>query len=334
MQDNAMAPSGPTLQGALAALAAAALLAGCGSAPKAPSGRDGPPLVAPPPAELAAIPDAEPRVEPLRVGGPNKPYEVLGRSYTPETRDVPIRETGIASWYGRKFHGRRTASGEVYNMHAMTAAHKTMPLPSYARVRNPKNGREIVVRVNDRGPFVAGRVIDLSYAAAVKLGVAGGIAPVEVERITHEAIRTGSWRRGAPADEAPAAVAAVPDPAPAPAPPLTLELPSGAGVGLVAALPAPGEPPIADGDPARALTPAARGFWVQLGAFRERQGVEDFQQRIAAELDWLAPLLAIYREAPLYRLQAGPYASREDAQGAAQRVREALQLVPLVVERR
>lgn len=335
MQDNATAPRRPTLQGALAAVAAAALLAGCGAAPKAPAGRDGPPLVAPPRAELAAIPDAEPRIEPLRVGGPNKPYEVLGRSYTPETRDVPIREKGLASWYGRKFHGRRTASGEVYNMHAMTAAHKTMPLPSYARVRNPKNGREIVVRVNDRGPFVAGRVIDLSYAAAIKLGVDGGVAPVEVERLTHEAIRTGAWRRAAPADEPPSAVAAAPEPpAAAAAPPAEPEPPPGAGVGLVAALPAPGDAPVADGEPARAFTTAARGFWVQLGAFRERQGVEDFQQRIAAELDWLAPLLAVYREAPLYRLQAGPYASREEAQGAAQRVREALQLVPLVVERR
>jgi rare lipoprotein A len=88
-------------------------------------------------------------------------------------------QTGIASWYGKPFHGRRTANGEIFNMHAMTAAHRTMPLPSYARVRNPANGREIVVRVNDRGPFKPGRIIDLSYAAAKRLGIEG-IAPVEV----------------------------------------------------------------------------------------------------------------------------------------------------------
>ncbi|EWS58628.1 RlpA-like protein precursor [Methylibium sp. T29-B] len=129
---------------------------------------------------------------------------MLGRNYTPETRDVPIKEKGLASWYGRKFHGRKTASGEIYNMHAMTAAHKTMPLPSYARVRNPANGREVVVRINDRGPFVAGRVIDLSYTAALKLDLLRGVGPVEVERITYEDIRTGAcgamrrrrpWRR-------------------------------------------------------------------------------------------------------------------------------------------
>ena len=161
------------------------LLGGC--ATQAPPTRDGPPDVPPP--NLAQRPDAQPRVEPIRSGGPNKPYEVLGRRYEPLTRDVPLSETGLASWYGRKFHGRPTASGEPYDMYAMTAAHKTMPIPSYARVRNPANGREIVVRINDRGPFADGRVIDLSYTAAVKLGVLNGVAPVEVRRITHEEIR-------------------------------------------------------------------------------------------------------------------------------------------------
>ena len=137
------------------------------------------------------MPDAVPRVEPLRIGGPNKPYEVLGRRYEPMTRDLPLMESGGASWYGRKFHGRPTASGEVYDMFAMTAAHKTMPIPSYARVRNPANGREVVVRINDRGPFVDGRVIDLSYTAALKLGVLNGVAPVEVQRITQAQIRAG-----------------------------------------------------------------------------------------------------------------------------------------------
>jgi rare lipoprotein A len=134
-----------------------------------------------------------PRVEPLRSGGPNKPYEVLGRRYVPATRDIAWSEVGLASWYGSKFHGRATASGEVYDMFAMTAAHPTLPIPSFVRVRNPANGREVIVRVNDRGPFVAGRVIDLSYAAARRLGLLAGVAPVELLRLTNEMIRSGAW---------------------------------------------------------------------------------------------------------------------------------------------
>ena len=154
------------------------------------------------PPNLAQQPDALPRVEPLRVGGPNRPYEVLGRRYEPMTRDEPLREQGLASWYGRKFHGRATANGEIYDMFAMTAAHKTMPLPSYARVRNPANGREIIVRINDRGPFADGRVIDLSYAAAFRLDLLAGVAPVEVNRLTHaeirDALKAAHWLSGAP----------------------------------------------------------------------------------------------------------------------------------------
>ena len=158
------------------------------------AGYDGPSDV--PHAELAAVPDAEPVVEPINPGGANRPYKVLGRSFQPQTEDKPHKETGLASWYGRKFHGRLTASGERYDMHAMTAAHPTLPLPSYARVRNPSNGVEVIVRINDRGPFHRGRIIDLSYAAASKLGMTRGVAPVEVERLTFEDIRTGAWRRG------------------------------------------------------------------------------------------------------------------------------------------
>jgi rare lipoprotein A len=164
------------------------LLAACASTP-----RDGPDTN--PPANLERVPDAEPRVEAIRSGGPNKPYEVGGRSYKPLVTDVALRESGLASWYGRKFHGKSTALGETYDMYAMTAAHRTMPLPSYARVRNPSNGRAIVVRVNDRGPFSDGRVIDLSYTAAFKLGVLGGVSTVQVERITNEDIRSGRWQR-------------------------------------------------------------------------------------------------------------------------------------------
>lgn len=188
----------------VAALALALLLAACGTPPR-PTVRDGPAASTPP--GLDQVPDAEPRIEALRIGGPNKPYEVLGRWYAPAATDIAWRESGLASWYGAKFHGRPTASGEVYDMFAMTAAHKTLPIPSYARVRNPVNGREVIVRINDRGPFVDGRVIDLSYTAALRLGVLGGVAPVEVVRITHDQIRAGLWRGdrrlAPPATEAP-----------------------------------------------------------------------------------------------------------------------------------
>jgi rare lipoprotein A len=199
-------------------LSALALMAACSTPGPGPApSRDGPGRNIP--IGLDQVPDAEPRVEPLRVGGPNKPYEVLGRWYSPASGDIPWRETGLASWYGAKFHGRPTASGERYDMYAMTAAHKTLPLPSYVRVRNPANGREVVLRVNDRGPFVDGRVIDLSYTAALRLGVLGGVAPVEVVRITHDEIRAGTWPRalGAPGATRPAPVAP-PQPVDAPPP--------------------------------------------------------------------------------------------------------------------
>jgi rare lipoprotein A len=142
---------------------------------------DGPGLSPPP--DLDSVPDAIPRLEPLHRAA-NRPYAVLGREYVPATSLKPYHERGIASWYGRKFHGQKTSIGETYDMYAMTAAHPTLPLPSYARVTNLANGRSVVVRINDRGPFHPGRVIDLSYAAAYRLGIAQkGSGEVEVESI-------------------------------------------------------------------------------------------------------------------------------------------------------
>ena len=136
-----------------------------------------------PPANLDAIPDAEPKVEPLHRFA-NRPYSVLGKTYTPDTRLKPYKETGVASWYGRRYHGQKTSIGEIYDMYGMTAAHPTLALPSYVRVTNLKNGKSVVVRVNDRGPFHSDRLIDLSYTAAYKLGVlAGGSTRGEVETI-------------------------------------------------------------------------------------------------------------------------------------------------------
>jgi rare lipoprotein A len=136
-----------------------------------------------PPDNLAAVPDAIPRREPLNPRT-QRPYTAMGRTYTPMTQLAPYSARGTASWYGQRYHGRATSSGEPYDMYAMTAAHPTLPIPSYARVTSVRNGRSVVVRVNDRGPFHGGRLIDLSYVAAWKLDlVAHGSGPVEVTSI-------------------------------------------------------------------------------------------------------------------------------------------------------
>ena len=155
-----------------------------------------------PPVDLDAIADAQPKPEPLNAHA-NDPYIVFGKEYVPEKEFSAHRKQGTASWYGRKFHGQRTWSGEIYDMYAMTAAHPTLPVPSYARVTNLQSGKTAVVRINDRGPFSSGRMMDLSFAAAYKLGFADtGIASVEVESIVFAA--------PAPPAPAPAAVAADP----------------------------------------------------------------------------------------------------------------------------
>ena len=181
-------------------LGIAVLLAGCASAPTtAPSetGRpggyyqdDGPGDS--PPANLAAVPDAQPKDEPLHKYA-NQPYVVLGERYVPDASAKPYKARGLASWYGRKFHGRKTASGEPYDMYGMSAAHRTLPIPSYARVTNTRSGTSVVVRLNDRGPFHPGRVIDLSYTAALKLNLlAVGSTQVEVERVFPAEAREGA----------------------------------------------------------------------------------------------------------------------------------------------
>lgn len=295
-------------------LCVAALLAGCASGPgprtATPAQRDGAPAQAP--ADLASLPDPVPRIEPIRKGGANKPYAVLGQSYEPIAEDVPWREQGVASWYGTKFHGRRTASGELFSMYGLTAAHRTLPIPSYARVRHVKTGKSVIVRINDRGPFHSSRVIDLSYAAAVKLGIASaGNGQVEVTRLTFDDIRSGVWDTDATPDGEDTAEKGA------------------AATERMATTPATTSPP-----PSRAYTPAQRGFYVQLAAMRQREGVDRLQQRVSNELTALMPMLAVFHEASLYKLKVGPYATRQEALLAADQAREALQLNPMVVERR
>jgi rare lipoprotein A len=132
---------------------------------------------------LDQVPDAIPRHEPL-IASANRPYSALGMRFSPDTKQKGYRKTGRASWYGKQFHGRKTSSGERYNMFAMTAAHPTLPIPSYVRVINKRNGKMVTVRVNDRGPFHKGRIIDVSYAAAHRLGfIKSGSTEVTVEQI-------------------------------------------------------------------------------------------------------------------------------------------------------
>ena len=197
---------------------------------------DGPPAVSS--ADLAAIPDAAPRAEPI-LAARNRPYSALGQNFSPMTELRPYRRRGLASWYGRRYHGRKTSLGETYDMFKMTAAHPTLPLPSYARVtRVDAPDKTVVVRVNDRGPFLRGRIIDLSYAAAAKLGIVkNGVGAVEVELLLPPF-----------ADDAPRPSVAPAADAPADAPPSVAD-----SVAAPAALPALQLAALSDPDSARRL---------------------------------------------------------------------------------
>ncbi|CAG1005556.1 Endolytic peptidoglycan transglycosylase RlpA [Burkholderiales bacterium] len=304
---------------AFAALAAA-LLASCTTAP-APSPRaaapvpstkyyadDGPP--ANPPETLDSVPDAVPRAEPLHRFA-NRPYVVLGREYVPATSLGPYRERGTASWYGRKFHGQRTSIGEIYDMYAMTAAHPTLPLPSYARVTGVASGRSVVVRVNDRGPFLHGRIIDLSYAAAHRLGIAQrGSGEVIVESVLPGA---ATFASAAPASEATGTVTT----------PLATAPPIAASPAPVVAAPVP----LAAGAIAAAETPvqtAPGGFVVQLGAFASEPNARTFLAHVQGQLAAAEVAPRVRQSGGLYRVYVGPYASRDDARRTADRLENAL----------
>lgn len=169
----------------------AILITGCASRSGGYYQDDGPQAKVP--ANIASIPNAVPKIEQHKPAN-FRPYSVFGVSYSPIAENQSYRQKGIASWYGKKFHGQKTANGEIYDMYAMTAAHPTLPLPSYAKVTRPANGRSVIVRINDRGPFHTDRIIDLSYAAAAKLGLIGpGSGTVIVEAITNNDIRAGKY---------------------------------------------------------------------------------------------------------------------------------------------
>lgn len=257
------------------------------------------------PENLDAVPDAQPRLEPLHRFA-NRPYNVFGQDYVPATRLLPYRERGHASWYGRRFHGVSTSSGEPYDMYAMTAAHPTLPIPSYARVTNLANGRTVVVRVNDRGPFLRGRIMDLSYTAAYRLGyVDGGSAEVEVEQILPDELS-----------------ATQPPAAPTPAP----------GLRLPASL-AASAAPAADVAAGTGSAPAVSGIYLQIGAFSSRDNAEGFRASVQRHVAPFAERIELFADGGRFRLHAGPYASESDARTAADQIAALLKLKPFVVLR-
>jgi rare lipoprotein A len=263
------------------------------------------------PADLHAIPDAVPRDEPVHRAS-TRPYTVFGKDYAPMAVRDDFRERGRASWYGRKFHGKKTSIGETYDMYAMTGAHKTLPLPSYVRVTNVANGNSVVVRLNDRGPFHSGRIIDLSYAAAYKLGYLGqGSAEVEIETVGLDDMPTLLVADSTPPTQVAEAI------------PLAVPVESSA------ADPAA----ILNGGREVASSPTGEGVYLQLGAFQTRENAEGFRGHVAAELDWLRERLTVLDRDGRFRLQAGPYASAAVARAVAARIADVLDVNAFLVSR-
>ena len=247
-----------------------------------------------PPQNLDVIPDAQPKLEPLSKFA-NRPYSVLGRDYLPMTRLSHYQARGMASWYGRKYNGQKTSNGETYDMYAMSAAHPTLPIPSYVRVSNPVNGKSVVVRVNDRGPFLGGRLIDLSFTAAAKLGILGnGSALVDVASVFPGEAQPTAKPEADPIEQ----IASLPEPSP----------------------PAP-LPELQD----------AHGVYLQLGAFSNPDNAENLKSRLGRELGDLADKLVISSRGGIYRLNIGPWRDHVEAQKIALRMQETFELKPVMV---
>jgi len=266
------------------------VLQGCSLLRRGPETTPKPPAGVPkPPRDLASIPDAVPRAEPRSRYGNPETYEVFGKKYRVMKSARGHVERGLASWYGPGFHAERTSSGEPYNMYSMTAAHKTLPIPSYVRVTHLGNGRSVVVRVNDRGPFVGNRIIDLSYTAAYKLGMIGsGTAPVEIRVLQPGDSSSARTTAAAP----PAAPAATPASTPTSAP--SLDTPS--------------------------LGISSR--FLQTGSFGSRTNAEAMTRRLAQS----GIRNAVIREARIgervvYRVQVGPLDNAVEADDMIERLR-------------
>ncbi|MBS1142350.1 MAG: Rare lipoprotein [Proteobacteria bacterium] len=265
---------------------------------------------------LDDIPDAEPKWEPLHKPA-TKPYVVLGKEYVPNTSVKPYRARGIASWYGKKFHGQKTSIGEPYDMFAMTAAHTTLALPSYVRVTSVQSGRSVIVRVTDRGPFHADRVIDLSYTAAYKLGlINGGSGQVEVEAIIPGELAGTAYAQVTP-------------------PPRIASTSNGDDIEQLAKRMALEERPVQSAAMAGMSgdTGIQKGIYLQLGAFSNAENAENLKNHLLRELDWLTETMRVNPAGGIHRLHLGPYASRGDADRVAEKIRAALGFRPTVITR-
>jgi rare lipoprotein A len=276
---------------------------------------------------MDAIPDAVPHNEPLHPYA-NRQYATLGNTYTPLTVTGSYKERGIASWYGKKFNGQRTASGEAYDMYAMTAAHPTLPIPSYARVTNLTNNKSVVVRINDRGPFLHDRIIDLSYTAAYKLGLINdGSTEVEVESIATDTAVIAPIDLSGPIQSAPLPL----DPAPAVASVAAGDAAAtGAAVASAVVMSATASNPAPASPVASGTLPPGGNVYLQLGAFKFRQGAETFLARMHAELGDIGKQLSLFVEGGLVRVHVGPYASKDEASAIAEKLQAKLGFKPLV----
>ncbi|MBB1626884.1 septal ring lytic transglycosylase RlpA family protein [Achromobacter sp. UMC71] len=274
-----------------------------------------------PPSNLDQVPDAVPRIEPY-ASGANRPYVVFGQRYVPDTTGQPYKRQGIASWYGKKFHGNSTSIGEPYDMYAMTAAHTTLPIPSYARVTSLVNGKTVIVRVNDRGPFHSDRIMDLSYVAAYKLGIIGpGSGQVVVESIQQDEIRR--WASsGAPAPEPASAIGSTPVVAPVAAVPVALD----AQPLAQQPAPAPGSAPVR-----QPVAGGAGSVYLQVGAFSQPANAQSLVSRINTQLGAEgAPPASVEQSNNLYRVKIGPYPDRQSAMNAVQRVADRIGITPSI----
>lgn len=258
------------------------------------------------PEGLLDTPDAEPRIEPY-AKGPSRPYTIFDQTYVPITDNRPFVQRGIGSWYGKKFHGQRTASGEIYDMYKMTAAHPTLPVPSYARVTNLRNGKQVIVRVNDRGPFHSSRIIDLSYTAALKLGyVQNGSAELEVQRLLPEDIK-----RMQAARRTEGSLASKP----------AAEDDIDAIVGTVS-------PPVSS-----SVAAEASGFFLQFGAFSQAHNALALRERLLSAWPQDLPRPEVVQSQGLYRLHSGPFSTRDLADRAAQALKSSAQLQATIVQK-
>ncbi|MCU6501113.1 septal ring lytic transglycosylase RlpA family protein [Rugamonas sp. A1-17] len=301
-----------------------------------------------PPANLADVPDADVRNDPL-LPYSNRPYVVFGKTYTPITGNQPFTQIGIGSWYGKKFHGQRTSSGEIYDMYKMTAAHPTLPIPSYARLTNLVSGAVVIVRINDRGPFHANRAIDVSYTAALKLGLLGkGSHELQIERILPDEVdRMLATRAGVSGTVSPRLQSQsssrqassgglgggpliVTPSTTSNSEPLVLapKAVPGTAASDAAALMLTDRAP-ADTETLAAST-AKGGFYLQLGAYSRAENAEAVRGKLSGKgLNGLE----VMQGGAVYRLFTGPFATRQEALQAAQGLPSSLHLKPIVVQR-